>query len=325
MRRVAVKPALIAGSCLAVVSAVAGAAAAATPVGVRRALAVSVPADPVTVRAGSRTRTLIRVVNPNSVALRVTISGRELTLGDNGKVSVGSSPDPSWRRLVRFPPGELTIPADGYLNVPLTVRVPRRLPPNLYFLGFLVTPVAAQAGSVKVVNQIGAFVTVDVPGPRLRKLVGSFKLPSLVLGSRATGTLRITNTGKASLRFWGESDTTSSPGGGGVNQMRLEPSLLPTGLSRTVTVSGKPHWPIGIVTLTAHVIYSGRTEAETKELTFSKRVVVISPWVPIGAATLMFLSAAFWRARRHRTGAIAAVSAGAAVVAAPVQRGDEEA
>jgi hypothetical protein len=311
VRQVVVRLALVAGSSLSLASAFPGVAVGGTPVGQRRALAVSVPADPVMIRAGSLTKTLIRVVNPNDVALQVTISGRGLVLGDDGKVAIGSAPDPSWRRLVRFPAGELTIPADGYLNVPLTVRVPRRLPPNLYFLGFLVTPVAAKVGSIKVINQIGAFFTVDVPGPRLRKLVGSFELPSFVVGSHASGTLRITNVGKAAVRFWGESDTTSSPGGR-LHELRLEPSLLPVARSRTLTVSGKPRWPIGIVTVTARVTYPGRTEAETKELTFSKRVLVISPWVPVAAALLVLCMGLWWRMRRARSAVVAFAPSGSA-------------
>jgi hypothetical protein len=295
--------AVLAAAALAAAAGAAKAEAAAAgpkPVGGARVLAVSVPPDPVPIKAGSSAKTLVRVVNPNNAPVNVTIAGRALSLGNNGKVTVGLGPDPRWQKLVRFPARELTIPAQSYLDVPLTIQVPRRLPPDLYFIGFLVTPIATEPGALQVINQIGSFVTIDVPGPRVRKLSATFDVPSFVLASHVGGTLRIANTGRAAVRFWGENDTTSSPGGT-FEQQRLDPSLLPTGTSRYVSVSGKPAWPVGIVTMTVHVTYPGRTEATTKELIFSKRILVVSPWVLLGLAILLATAfGIFWQARRRR-------------------------
>ena len=69
-------------------------------------------------------------------------------------------------------------------------------------------------------------------------------------------------------------------------------------------VTAKPHWPIGMVTMTIHLTYPGRTDAATKELTVSKRVLVISPWVPIAlAGVFLFGIVAFWIRRRRRRAA----------------------
>ncbi len=194
----------------------------------------------------------------------------------------------------------------SYLDVPLTIHVPSRLKPDLYFIGFLVTPVASGSGSLQVINQIGSFLTVDVPGPRLRKLAAQFQLPGFVLGSHADGKLRISNIGAASLRFWGENDTKSWPGGGSVAQQnRMQPSLLPAGRYRTFTVSQKPAWPVGIVTMTVHLEYPGRTEASILELTMTKQVLIVSPWVLVAIA-LVFLVLVWllaWRRRRRKRGA----------------------
>ena len=270
-----------------------------TPVGGPRALAVSVPPDPVPIQAGARGNALARVINPNHAPVRVTITSRALSLGNNGKVTVGRGPDRRWQRFVHFPARRLTIPAQGYLDIPLSIRVPRRIEPDLYFIGFLVTPIASSPGAVQVINQIGSFVTIDVPGPRLRKLSAAFDLPSFVLASDVHGTLRITNTGRAAVRFWGENDTTSSPGGE-LQQQRLDPSLLPRGTSRYISVSGKPAWPIGFVTMTVHVTYPGRSEATTKQLTFSKRVLVIHPLVPIALGSAFLFAILLWWAGRRR-------------------------
>jgi hypothetical protein len=276
------------------------AAAAAKPVGGPRSLAVSVPPDPVAIKPGTSAKTLARISNPTNAPVKVTVVSRALSLGDNGKVAIEPGPDPRWSRLVDFPKGVLTIPAESYVDVPLSVRVPAHLQPNLYFVGFLVTPVVTASGSLQVINQIGSFVTIDVPGPRMRKLTALFDVPSIVLGSKVSGMLRVANVGPAAVRFWGENDTTSVPGGS-FEQQRLDPSLLPSQKSRYFSVTAKPAWLVGMVKMTVHVIYPGRTEATTKEMTFSKQVLVVSPVVP-AAGTLLLLAIAglFWRSRRRR-------------------------
>jgi hypothetical protein len=276
------------------------AAASAKPVGGPRSLAVSVPPDPLAIKPGTSAKTLARISNPTNAPVKVTVVSRALSLGNNGKVAIEPGPDPRWSTLVDFPKGVLTIPAESYVDVPLDVRVPAHLQPNLYFVGFLVTPVVTASGSLQVINQIGSFVTIDVPGPRLRKLTALFDVPSIVLGSRVSGMLRVANVGPAAVRFWGENDTTSVPGGS-FEQQRLDPSLLPSQKSRYFSVTAKPAWLVGMVKMTVHVIYPGRTEATTKEMTFSKQVLVVSPIVPGGGALLLLAVAALlWRSRRKR-------------------------
>jgi len=291
----------VVATTLAAALAVANAAAAGGParaVGGSRALAVSVPADPVPARAGGVATTLVRVVNSNAFPVSVTIRSRTLALGDDGKVTMGSGPDSRWSSRVRFPSTPLRIPAQGWRDVPLSIRVPR-LSPDLYFVGFLVTPVAATGGSIAVVNQIGSFLTLDVPGPRLRLLTGHLRLPSFVLGSRVTGDMRVTNLGHAAVTMWGEDDTTSQPGGT-YEQERLGPSLLPVGRSRSIAVSGKPRWPVGLVTVTTRVTYPGRTNAETRELVLTGQVLVVSPWVPVSGGAFLALLVAIVVLRRRR-------------------------
>ena len=292
--------ALLAATTLLVAASIASAGGAGPKVvGGTRSLAVSVPPDPVPIGAGASSKTLARISNPNNTPVKVTIESRALSLGDNGKVAVGSGPDPRWAQRVDFPTGVLTIPAQSFIDVPLTVHVPADLRPDLYFVGFLVTPIATRSGSLQVVNQIGSFITIDVPGPRTRKLLALFNVPSLVLGSHVSGTLRVANVGRTAVRFWGENDTTSSPGGA-FEQQRLDPALLPSNRSRFFSVTAKPAWPVGMVKMTVHVIYPGRTEATTKELTFTKQVIVVSPVVPEGVATLLVAVLLFWVTRRRR-------------------------
>ena len=269
------------------------------PVGASRALAVSVPPDPIPAHAGASIKTAARVINPGARAVSVTITSRALSLGNNGKVTIGLAADPRWRKLVHFPSRKLTIPARSYRDIPLRIQVPLRIAPDLYFIGFLVTPHATRSGSLRVINQIGSFITVDVPGPRLRKLRATFDVPSVVFGSEVRGSLQIENIGRAAVRFWGENDISTSPGSA-TQQQRLEPSLLPTGTSRVISVSGKPAWPVGFVTMKVHLIYPGRTEATTKELTYSKRVLVVNAIVPIVSILFLACASVLWWVRRRR-------------------------
>jgi LPXTG-motif cell wall-anchored protein len=51
-----------------------------------------------------------------------------------------------------------------------------------------------------------------------------------------------------------------------------------------------------------HLVYPGRTEATTKELTVTKQVLVINPIVPAALAIVLLVTAGlfWWRRRRRR-------------------------
>jgi hypothetical protein len=274
-----------------------------------RPLAVSVPADPVPLAPGKTSTIRIRVLNPGTKPVTVRITGHHVDLGDNGAVSIGSGPDPLWNGRVQFPSRAMTIPAQNYVNVDLTVHMPEKLDPDLYFVGFLVSPVITPNGQVQVVNEIGSFFTIDVPGPRVRRLIADMNLkrsifagisiPGIVIGNRANGVLHVRNDGTTQVRFWGEVDSASAPGGS-AGQERIDKSLIPRGHVRTFIVVGKPAWPIGFVTLTARIFYPGQTEASSLEIDLSKRVLVISPWVVLAAFVLLVLLVWYWRRRRRR-------------------------
>ena len=242
---------------------------------------------------------------PIRAPVLVTLAGRSVTLEDDGQVRIGTHPDPRWSRLGNFSPRTFRVPGDGYVNVPLTIHTPKRLAPDLYFLGFLVTPHVTRPGDLQVINQIGSFVTVDIPGPRSTKLAGSLTAPAFVFGSHASGTVLVSNVGHAAVQYWGEADTSASPGNSAVTQQRFDPSLLPSGRTRTFTVVAKPNWPVGMVTMTVHLIYPGQTAATTKELVFTKRVLVISPLVlyalaiVLGCAAVLVTLRVYQRARKE--------------------------
>lgn len=293
------------------------AAASASPRAQPRSIAVSVPADPVSLNPGATSQIPIRVVNPGSKPVTVTVKGMGIHLGDNGSVRFTGAPDPQWSSRTGFPPGELTVPAQSYIDVAITVDMPTRITPDFYYIGFLVTPVATGTGVVQI-NQIGAFVTINVPGPRVRELSADLQAPvgkthffvggahfgDVVIGSSVAGTLIVHNIGKSSVQFWGESDANAWIGGATPTQQRIKISLLPIGRSRSFAVTSRPSFPIDVVTMTVTVTYPGTTEASTKQIVISRRFLVISPWVILVVCALVILALIWWgrrvwRKRRH--------------------------
>ena len=275
------------------------AAGAATPVGPARPIAVSVPPDPTPIAAGTSGTALIRVVNSGTASVDFVITPRRVVLGDDGRVTLTSQADPRWRGLVDFPSGAHTAAAQNYVNLAVTVHTPSTIAPDLYYIGFLVTPINSRVGNLQVINQIGSFITIDVPGPRDRHLRSTLKFPGIVFDSQASGTLTVANVGKAAARFWGETDTTSTPGRTVPTQDRFDKKLSPVGTRRSFAVTGKPAWPIGFVTITAHVIYPQRTESSTQEIITKKRVLVISP-AAVAIAVGGLIAVLYWARRRRR-------------------------
>lgn len=264
-----------------------------------RGLAVSIPSEPTPAPKGTTVRIRIRVVNPGSQAVTVNISQRSVLLGDNGSVGIGTSADPQWGSRVTFVPPTATLGARQYANVDIIVQVPATIGSDLHFIGFLVSPVATAQGQVSVINQIGSFVTLDVPGPREARLGATLQLPGFTLARQAQGSLQVANLGHSAVRFWGENNTTSWPGGTATDQQRYDTSLAPVATTRSITVIARPAWPLGFVEVRGQIIYPSVTGSATKEVAFSKRVFVIDPWVIIVAAGLL-LGGVFLGWVRHR-------------------------
>jgi len=270
-----------------------------------RGLAVSIPAEPTPAPKGATVRIPIRVVNPSSNPVAVTIAQRQVVLGDNGHVSMGSV-DPQWHGRVTFLPPTATLGARQYANVVIVVHVPATIGSDLHFVGFVVSPVSTAQGTVSVINQIGSFVTLDVPGPREARLQATLQIPGFTLGRQAHGSIQVANVGHSAVRFWGENDDTSWPGGAALDQQRFETHLAPVATTRSLPVTARPNGPVGFVQIRGQIIYPSATGSATTQVTFSKRVLVVDPWVSVVAAVLLLAGASLgglgyrrWRARRR--------------------------
>jgi hypothetical protein len=292
--------AALAAMLTVVVSAIPAAHGAPGPRGTPRPLAVSVPTEPAPLVPGATGTVPIRVVNPGSAPVAVRVTGQGTRFGDEGRVTIAGH-DAIWDGRVDFPANPITIAAQSYRDVGLTVHMPARISPDLYFIGFLVTPVPNAAGNLTYINQIGSYITIDVPGPRTRIIAADLHLPSFALTSHVRAKLHVHNVGTAAAMYWGENDTTAKPGSSTPRQARLDRSLLPTGRSRTIAVDAKPSFLIAIVTMHVHIVYPGRTDATTTEIVLTKRVLVIQPAALVLLGGIL-IAACIWYARRRRKG-----------------------
>jgi len=271
-----------------------------------RSLAVSIPSEPVQLPPGGTTTIPLRVINPGDRPVTVTITGRQLHFEDNGHLRIGTTADPKWNDRVEYPQGPQVVPARGFINAPVTVHMPDTAAPDLYFIGFLVTPATVGDQRVQVVNQIGSYLTIDVPGPRERKLTASIDLPVSLhipgfhIGNDLRGEVIVSNIGRSAVRYWGEVQTNPSPGGTPA-QKRIDKTLLPTGLHRSHALVAQPAWPIGFIDTTVHIVYPGTTEASSKEVVLHQRTLVVSPSILIAAALLLVATAGYlYRHKRNR-------------------------
>ncbi len=136
---------------------------------------------------------------------------------------------PPVERPRRLPIRPVTIAAQSYLKPSgLTVRVPAHISPDLYFIGFLVTPVPTGPANLTSSTRSAPTSPSMFPGPRT-KACGHSRRVGRCARLPDQGTLHIRNVGHAAARYWGENDTTSSPDGGIPQQHRIDKSLLPIG------------------------------------------------------------------------------------------------
>ncbi|MFN8035852.1 MAG: hypothetical protein U0V73_07960 [Acidimicrobiia bacterium] len=264
-----------------------------------RSLAVSVPPDPVTFDQDGHATVHLRVSDPGGSDVPVTFQQRALELGDNGTVHTLTDVDPRWGPHVELPKGEFVIPAQGYQEFDVKVTKPPDLAPDVYLVGFVVTPRPAPSGSVQAINQIGSYFTVDVPGPRDWRIEATLALPTFKLGGEVDGKVVVRNVGRSSLRFWGDVTERFFPFGS-PKQQRIEKLFLPSGKWRSIPVSAAPRWGIGIVTVPARISYPSGTDGSTSvETVVTKKVFVVHPLYLVALAVIVS-AGAFRIVRRRR-------------------------
>lgn len=161
-------------------------------------ISVGGPAEPVVLRAGGSVTTSIRITNGTATAERVALQLATLMPENDGRLAVIDREDPAWAGRVDMP-AEVTVPADGGVEVPVKVSAPVSLPADYYLVGVLAEPVVTTPrDGVQVNARVAAVLSMDVPGVRERKVTAEFgSLPRLRFGSELTGTVDVRNVGQA--------------------------------------------------------------------------------------------------------------------------------
>ena len=253
------------------------------------ALSVSTPADSLAGEPGETVTSWVRVGNNGATALPITISPATVELGDNGATTMSPGIYPRFLNSVTLETTAATVPANDYIEISVTISIPTSLIPDIYLLGFLVTP-APGTGSVQVINQIGAFISIELPGSRDRRIEAAFdNAPHFVLSDSPTLTVRVDNIGESALEFTSETTIdgfgTATPG-----NIRVEPKLLPSGTSRDVEITWAAELGIGIFDVHTRIVHNV-TQSETTGVELEHKIVVVSPIALTVMVTILLILA----------------------------------
>jgi hypothetical protein len=261
-------------------------------------LFVTSPPDPIPAVPGTTAATTLTVGNLGQTPLDVAIATRSVNPLNNGKTRFGAGPDPRFAGRITITPNALSLPARSEHTVQVAVTMPAGLPPDDYFLGFLVSP-AINSPSVAVENDVGGLVILDVPGPRDRRLAAQFGGPSwlnLSLSGSAVGSIRATSVGKSTVAFTTTVATTGWPSPT-PPYLEVKSQLLPSDLSRDIPVHVSSWLGIGWYTFHATLVYD-RTGQATGEVAISRTVLIVNPLWFLVVPTILVLW--MWRRRRRR-------------------------
>lgn len=245
----------------------------------------------------------MRIGNQASDPISVTILPATVKLQNNGASGFGRQEDPRFAGQITFSTTQTSVPANGYIEVAVKVAIPATLIPDIYVLGFLVTP-DATGSSVRVVNEIGALIAFDVPGSRDRKLIASWTDPPwIIISDKPTLSFRAKSIGKSALQFTSEDTITGFAPVTPTNK-RHDPLLLPSGLYRDITVSWQVPWGFGVDKVTTTLMYP-QSQSGNAQIVLTQTVIVVTPLVLIIIGSILLLLA-LWitflvlRRRRRR-------------------------
>lgn len=292
----AILPAVIGALCTFLTVLPAGADTGTTPV----ALTVSTPADPLPAQPGQVVRTWLRIGNNGTRPLPVTIAPATVVLGDNGATHLNPQADPRFTGRITLGATTATLAANSFTEVPVKISVPTTLVPDTYVLGFLITPTVT-GGTVRVVNQVGALIAIELPGSRDRRLEATFlDPPRFAFSSHPSLVVRARNIGQSALEFTSET-TIDGVGTAIPANIRRKPLLLPAGRYRDVEVKWQSQLGVGVHRVHVRLAYH-RTQSETAEQSLSHTMVVLPPVALAVLASIVVATAAaltLWR-RSHR-------------------------
>lgn len=274
----------------------AAAGAAAAP-----GLVVSSPAGPVQAVPGTAVGTAIRVGNSSGSPMHVVLAQGRVSFGDNGRATVSDGSDPLWPGRVQLATTELTVPAGGYRQIPITVSLPAGTAPDDYFLGLLVTPTPTGSGTVKVLTRLAALIDFEVPGPRHSDIrIIAQHVPGVLWGAQLTVRTVVANEASSFATVWGEVHYHSLWSGTHVVAFPGRYLIAP-GHRRTLQASIRLGAGLGPVHIDSIVFYNATPHSVASQHRAATTWLINPPYLPAVpvalAATVIWLLAR----RRNRT------------------------
>ena len=261
-------------------------------------LFVTSPPDPIPATPGTVAATTLTVGNIGTTPLEVRITNQQVQLLDNGHTRFLEGVDPQFTGRIGITPNALTLAPRSEQKLNISVSMPKTIPPDDYFVGFLVSPVI-NSSSVAAVNDIGGLVVLNVPGPRSRQLTAAYVGPSwlnLSLSSSASGVVRVKSVGRSTAQFTTTMEISGWPSPK-VSYLTRPLQLLPPGLSQDIPVHASTWLGIGWSSFHTTLVYN-LTDRTTGEVAISRTVVIVNPlWFLVIPAVLLFW---MWRRRRRR-------------------------
>jgi len=200
---------------------------------------------------------------------------------------------------IRIVPDRLHLRGRQQKSVTVTVRMPKSIRSDDYFIGILATPVVGP-GVIRAVNNVGALIVLNVPGPRSPRLTAQFlDLPHVVFGNKVKGSLRARSTGVSTLQFTTDTQVTGfvAPR----PPVTMEPAhLLPPGLYWDVPIHWSSWLGLGWYTVHSTLVYNV-TDQRTADVVLSRTVFVIAPvWFLVPGFIVAVVVLLIWRRRRRK-------------------------
>jgi hypothetical protein len=265
---------------------------------------VSTAAEPIAPGRDGVVHTQLTVANNGDEELTVALRSVGVRPLDDGRTEFAESGDPAWSKAVTMA-SSVRLAAKTYRSVPVTIRVPPGLLPDLYLLGFVAEaqPTDPRA-PVRIYHRIGALVTVELPGARERELAVLVASTGFIqLGSTFDGAFDVRNVGEAAALARSQVVIDSAFTREGVGMVRTSDALelIPAGTKRYVPF----HYTVRGFFLYARpqvqVIYGNGTPA-MQTITVEGRAMLVIPWLTLillGCVAAVLTGYLVWLRRRR--------------------------
>jgi len=317
VRRIAALTAAAATALTVALTAPAGALAApVSPASDKADFSVSTPAEPLEPTANGTVATELTVANNGTRQLDVKLRAVGVLPLDDGKVSLDEQSDPAWAKEAAYP-GSLSLAPHSLRRVPVSLRMPAGLLPDVYLLGFVVEAQPHDGGAdIRVYHRVGALITVQVPGPRERRLDLELEPTGFLhIGSTLDGSFKVRNVGSAAALGRGQVQVNEarSRENVAVVQATDKMELFPAGTSRQVAFEYVTHGWFLYARPQAQLLYGNGTSAMQSVIREGEPVLII-PWRTIIVACLILLALTaylIWRRRQRAAQRRAVREAGA--------------